>query len=155
MFQIFAHMFLFIGALGIIAWLESKDRNEINDLIGLYRENRFMAISLTIFMVSLIGMPLTTGFVGKFLLFLSAVNSGLVLLAVIGVVNSVISAFYFAKAISAMYTDKLGAYSLRVDRCTLLVVAVCVAVTILLGVYPQPVIQLANSAGSYLLSLGH
>ncbi len=151
-FQIFAHAFLFIGAMAIVAWLESKDRDDINGLIGLYRENRFAAIALTIFLLSFVGLPFTTGFVGKFLIFLSAVNNNLVWLALLGIVNSIISIFYYAKAITAMYTNKLGSYRLRLDSSTLAVVIVCLAITILIGVYPQPVIQLANAAAGHLFS---
>ncbi len=151
-FQIFAHAFLFIGAMSIIAWLESRDRNEINDLIGLYRENRFAAVSLTIFMLSLVGLPFTTGFFGKFLIFLSAVNSGLAWLAFIGIINSVISVFYYAKVLTAMYTGKLGSYSMNLDRPTLAVVILCLGVTLLFGAYPQPVAQLAEGAGGYLFA---
>lgn len=149
-FQIFAHMFLFIGAMGIIGWLESKNRNEISDLIGLYKENRFCALALSLFLLSLAGIPFTTGFIGKFLIFLSAVNSGLAWLAFLGVVNSVISIFYYAKVLTAMYTNKLGAYHVKLDNPTFAVVLVCIVITLLVGIYPQPMIQLANSAAFYL-----
>ncbi len=151
-FQIFAHAFLFIGAMAIVSWLESRGREDINGLLGLYKENRFAAIALTVFMLSFAGLPFTTGFVGKFLIFLSAVNNNLVWLAALGVVNSVISIFYYAKAITAIYTNKYGAYHLKLDIPTLAVVTVCLAVTIIIGVYPQPVIQLATGAGSALLA---
>ncbi len=79
----FAHAFLFIGVLGIIAWLEKNGRSGTDDLIGLYKENRFAAIALTVFLLSMIGLPFTTGFVGKFLVLLSAIGSGLLWLAVL------------------------------------------------------------------------
>ena len=152
LFQIFAHMFLFIGAMSIIAWLEGKDKNEMNDLIGLYKENRFCAVALTIFLISLIGVPLTTGFVGKFEIFLSAVQSGMTWLAILGIINSVISAFYYLKVISAVYTNKVGAFKAHIDRPTLIVIAFCLAVTLVFGIYPQPVIQAANGAAAYLMA---
>ncbi len=151
LFLIFAHVFLFIGAMSIIAWLESKGRTEVNDLIGLHKENRFVAFALTIFLVALVGVPLTTGFVGKFLIFLSAVNAGLAWLAVIGIGASVVSIFYYVKMISAMYTSKLSSYHIRPDTYTFTVVLICLAVTILFGLYPQPILQLTNGAATYLL----
>ncbi len=152
-FQIFAHTFMFIGAMSIVAWLENRDRNEISDMIGLYKENRLSAIALTIFMLAMVGMPFTTGFIGKFLIFLSAVNNGLVWLALFGIINSIISVFYYAKVMTAMYTNKLGAYYLKLDRPTLAVIVVCLAVTLVFGIYPQPVIQLVNGAAGYLLGI--
>jgi proton-translocating NADH-quinone oxidoreductase chain N len=153
-FQIFAHAFLFIGAMSIIAWLESRDRNEINDAIGLYKENRFAAISLSIFMLALVGLPFTTGFIGKFLIFLSAVNAGLVWLALLGIINSIISIFYYAKVMTAMYTTKLGSYHIKMDLSTTAVVAVCLAATLIFGIYPQPMVQATSGAAGYLLGAG-
>jgi NADH-quinone oxidoreductase subunit N len=152
MFQIFAHMFLFIGAMGIITWLERKGKGEISDLIGLYKENRVCALALSLFLLSLAGIPFTTGFMGKFLLFLSAVNAGLAWLALLGVVNSVISIFYYAKVLTAVYTDKLGTHHIKLDSPTLAVILVCVIITLLIGIYPQPMIQLVNGAAWYLFS---
>jgi NADH-quinone oxidoreductase subunit N len=152
LFQIFAHVFLFIGAMSIVAWLEGNGKDNISDLIGLYKENMFCAIALTIFLVGLLGVPFTTGFVGKFLLFLGAIKSGMAWLAIIGIINSAISAFYYIKVISAVYTNKVGAYRIRIGRSTLLVIGFCLAMTLVFGVYPQPVIQAANGAAAYLFS---
>lgn len=152
--QIFAHLFLFIGAMGVVAWLESKGRSDIDGVLGLYKDNRFMAVALSIFLLSMIGLPFTTGFVGKFLIFLSAVNGGLALLAILGIVNSVISVFYYAKVLTSIYTSKLGGYRMRVDAQTAIVVGACVVVTVLFGVYPQPMVQLASGAASYLFAAG-
>ncbi len=115
-FQIFSHMFIFIGMLGILAFLESKNRKEVNDIIGLSGENSLAAFALSLFMLSLIGLPLTTGFVGKFLLFLSAINAGLIWLAVIGIINTAISVFYYVKAIMAMYANKEGARHMSMPK---------------------------------------
>ncbi len=152
LFQIFAHAFIFIGVMSVVAWLEANGKSDVSDLIGLYKENRFCAIALTIFLIALLGVPLTTGFVGKFLLFLGAVESNMAWLAVVGIINSVISAFYYLKVMSAVYTNKVGAKKIRIDRATLFVVGFCLAVTILFGIYPQPVIQAANGAAAYLFA---
>lgn len=150
LFQIFAHTFLFIGMMGIVVWLESKGKNEINDLIGLYKENAFCAAALTVFLLSFVGVPLTTGFVGKFLLFLGAINSGVAWLAIIGIINSIISIFYYVKVVSAAYTNKFGAHYMHLEWSVFFVIAFCLAVTLVFGIYPQPIIQITNSAASYL-----
>jgi NADH-quinone oxidoreductase subunit N len=151
LFQIFSHMFIFIGMMGIVALLEKRNRTEIDELIGLNGENRYAAFAMSLFMLSLIGLPFTTGFIGKLLLFLSAVNAGLVWLAVIGIINSVISIFYYLKAIMAMYTEKDGGRPLKMNRTLAFAVFVCVVITIVLGVYPQPLISLATNAAGYML----
>ena len=153
LFQIFAHMFLFIGTLAIIAWLESRNRNNTDDVIGLHEDNKFAAFALSLMLLSMIGLPFTTGFVGKFLIFLSAVNAGLAWLAIIGIINSVISVFYYAKVIIAAYTSKAVPKKTSMDRYTMAVVIICVAVTLVFGIYPQPLIAFANGAASYLIAI--
>ncbi len=156
LFQVFAHAFLFIGVLGIIAWLEKSGRSGTDDLIGLYKENRFAAIALTVFLLSMVGLPFTTGFVGKFLIFLSAISSGMLWLAVIGVINSAIAVFFFARVLTSIYTDKLGARRVRLDAATAAVVMVCLVLTIVFGIYPQPIINMVGNGAAYLFGLtGH
>ncbi len=152
LFQVFAHAFLFIGIFAIVSWLESRNRNEIDDLIGLNQENRIAAGAAAIFMLSFIGMPFTTGFIGKFLLFLSAVNAGLVWLAVIGIINTAISIYYYARPIMAMYTVKENAKKAEMNAAVTAVVVICLAITLLFGLYPQPMIQMASNASSFLFS---
>ncbi len=148
--QIFAHMFLFIGALAIIAWLEKMQRQNIDDLIGLSSENKLAALAFTIFMLSMVGLPFTTGFVGKFFLFLSAATSGLAWLAILGIVNSVISIFYYAKPITAIFTNKYESKKLSIDHATLVVIMFCLILTVLFGIFPQPILSFAKSASLYL-----
>ncbi len=150
LFQIFSHMFLFIGVLAIIAWLESRNRTKIDDYIGLHEDNKFAALALSIMLFSMIGLPFTTGFVGKFLIFLSAVNANMVWLAVIGIINSVISVFYYAKIIIASYTSKAVPKKAGMDTQTKTVIAVCLIITVIFGILPQPVISIASSAGTFL-----
>ncbi len=149
-FQIFSHLFLFIGIMAVIAVLESRDRATIDDLIGLNGENRLMAFALAVFMLSLVGMPFTSGFVGKFLIFISAVNSGMAWLAIIGIANSVISILYYSRAIMAIYTERAGGRPVMIGSTVTAVIMVCLAATVLLGVYPAPLISLSNAAAAFL-----
>lgn len=152
-FQIFAHIFLFIGSLAIISWLEGKNKTTIDDLIGLNNENRLAAFGLSLFMLSFIGLPFTTGFVGKFLIFISAVNGKMFWLAALGIINTAISVFYYAKLMMAMYTSKSDAKSIIMSQNISTAVVICIILTVLFGIYPQPVTNIATSAASYLL--GH
>jgi len=149
-FQIIAHSFIFIGILAIIAWMESRNKSTVNDLVGLARENRLAAFALTLFMLALIGMPFTTGFVGKLLIFLSAVNAGLLWLAAIGILNSIISIYYYARPIMAIYSRDGHRKRVGMPAYAAMVVALCLLITVVFGVYPQPIISLVTAAASHL-----
>ncbi len=154
LFQIFAHTFIFIGIMAIVSVLEKKNRTEIDELIGLRGENRYAAFALSLFMLSLMGLPLTTGFFGKFLLFLGAINAGFAWLAFIGIINSVISIFYYIRAISAIYTEKEGGHHVHMEKTLAFTVLVCVVVTLIFGIYPQPVLSLVNNASAFMFRAG-
>ena len=153
LFQIFAHVFIFIGLLAIIATLERKNMTTIDSIAGLKDKNPFMAFAMVLFMLSLVGLPLTTGFVGKILIFLGAIYAGLAILAVLGVLNSMISLYYYLKIITSIYSKDTLKKHVNVDKYTLSVVVICLAVTILFGIFPQPILNMINSAATYLFSL--
>ena len=93
------------GAWAVVIALEKLDGKglEINDFAGLGRKRPMLAAAMTIFMLSLIGMPPTLGLVGKFYLFRTAIEGGFIGLAVIGVVTSLISAYYYLRVVVTMY----------------------------------------------------
>lgn len=153
LFQIFSHMFAFIGVMGVVAWLEQRKKNNIDDLVGLGGENKFIAFAMAFFMLAFVGLPLTTGFIGKFLLFTGAISSGLIWLALVGIINSVISIFYYAKPIMAAYTNKEGTKHVPVSKAVYVAIGLALIITILLGIYPQPMITLTNNAAGYLFSI--
>lgn len=148
--QIFAHAFLFIGVFAIVGWLETRNRVEIDDVIGLNKENRLAAFAMTLFLLSMAGLPFTTGFIGKLLLFVSAINGGFAWLALIGILNSVISIYYYARPIMAAYTMKDNAVHSRLRLPLEVTVIACVIITVALGLFPQPLIGLAQSAAAAL-----
>ena len=150
LFQLFAHSFLFIGALAVISWLESMGRSSIDDVIGLKDENKLATFALVLFLLSLIGMPFTTGFVGKFLLFLSAVQANLVWLAILGILNSIISIFYYAKVITASLTSKLNARKQPMPISVVLVLIACITITLLFGIFASPIVSFAEAAATSL-----
>ncbi|MGC8587175.1 MAG: NADH-quinone oxidoreductase subunit N [Candidatus Micrarchaeia archaeon] len=149
-FQIFAHMFAFIGIMAVVMLMEAKNRVEINDFIGLGSENPIAAFSLSIFLLSLLGMPFTMGFVGKFMLFSSAVYAKLWWLALLGIINTAISLYYYSRLIIAVYTGKAGTRRIRIGLPVAVVIIICLAVVLGLGIYPQPLVSLAQNAAAYL-----
>ncbi len=100
-----AYMFTNLGAFAVVMAIEREDGSggEIDDITGLAKTRPLMAMAMTVFMLSLTGVPLTAGFVGKFMIFASALQAGLFGLAVIGVLTSVVSAFYYVRVIVNMY----------------------------------------------------
>ena len=100
-----AYMFTNLGAFAVVMAIEKEDGSggNIDDITGLARSRPLMAMAMTIFMLSLTGIPLTAGFVGKVMVFASAVQAGLFGLAIVGVLTSVASAFYYMRVVVNMY----------------------------------------------------
>jgi len=97
-----------LGAFAVILCLrrDGKSVESIEDLSGLSKTNPLVALGMAIFMFSLAGIPPLAGFFGKYFMFMAAVRGGLVPLAIIGVLTSVITAFYYLKIIKTMYFDE-------------------------------------------------
>lgn len=94
-----------LGAWAVVIGMEKEDNQgtEINDLAGLGKRSPLTAAVMTVFMLSFTGIPLTLGFWGKFYLFRTAIEGGFVSLAVIGLLTSLVSAFYYLRVVVKMY----------------------------------------------------
>ncbi len=150
-FQIAAHTFMIIGTFAIVLWLESKNIKTIQDYNGLNYRNSFAAFALTIFMLSMIGVPPLVGFVGKFLLFTSIIQVGFILLTALAVINSFISVYYYAKVIMSMYSKRDKE---RMDATWSIntTIAICLGFVIVMGLFPQSLMSAsALASGSLLL----
>jgi NADH-quinone oxidoreductase subunit N len=143
-FYIFTYCFMNLGAfLVVIAIAEQHGGDEtIGAFKGLGRRAPLMAAVMTVFLVSLAGLPPLAGFVGKFYLFSALLNAGGSwnwAVAVVGVVNSVISLFYYARVMRAMYLEKSATTSPTTVRTLFGAASVALAVpTLILGVYWGP-----------------
>ncbi|MDE1871642.1 MAG: NADH-quinone oxidoreductase subunit N [Candidatus Micrarchaeota archaeon] len=151
-FYIIAHAFMIIGAFAIVMWLESNNIKTIDDYTALDSRNRFAAIALTIFMLSMAGIPPLIGFAGKFLLFSSAISGNLAILAAIGIINSFISIYYYARVMNAMYSRK-AEKALGMELYVAAVVVIALGIVIAFGAYPQPLIAIASRAASSLIGI--
>ena len=145
--QMTAHLFTIIGTFAIVVWLESFGLKSINDYFGLRYRNRYAAPILTILMLSMIGVPPLLGFYGKFLLFSSAIGAGLPILAVFGVISSVMLIYCYAKVINAMYAQKQHG-SIKTDAFAIGVALIAVMVIVVFGLYQQPLIATTTMASS-------
>lgn len=105
MFYLMSYTFMNVGAFGVVSYLGSNagEFQAISDLKGLGYRRPFAAFVMSVFMFSLAGLPPTAGFVGKFYLFSAAVKSGHIPLVVLGVINSMISLYYYLGVVVAMY----------------------------------------------------
>jgi len=125
---------------------------EIADYAGLASRRPFLAATVVIFMLSLAGVPPLAGFLGKFYLFNAAVQADLTWLAIIGVLNSVLSAFFYLRVIVVMYM-KEAEEPRPLSLSWRLGVAVALAAlgTLALGLWPSPLLSMAQQAIGALL----
>jgi NADH-quinone oxidoreductase subunit N len=140
-----------VGAFGVVLVLERGRRDEVVEIdgyAGLAARHPVLALVLTVCLLSLVGMPPTAGFVGKVYLFSAAVREGLIGLAVIAVLNSVVATYYYLRLIVAMYMREPDAAAARPALTPAAGVALAVTawLTLHLGVLPGPVLALAQRA---------
>ncbi|MCC7207222.1 MAG: NADH-quinone oxidoreductase subunit N [Anaerolineae bacterium] len=133
-----AYAFTNLGAFAVAVAVERDDATgtAVADFAGLGRSHPALAGAMTVFMLSLTGIPLTGGFVGKWFVFLSAVDAGLVALVLVGVLTSVISAFYYLRVIVTMWFN-VGEGIAHTQRPLMWAVGICTVITVALGVAPM------------------
>jgi len=145
-----AYTLMNMGAFAAIALMsEREDRPHlIEDLKGQGYHRPMAALTLTVCLFSLAGVPPFLGFTAKFMVFRAAVNEGFVLLAIIGVVNSLLSAFYYLRVIYALYMEPLPDPEPKLEPSLPIAAAATVAAlgVLVLGTYPGPVLEAAASA---------
>ena len=104
---------------------------------GLARKNPFIAFVLTVSMLSLAGIPLTAGFIGKFMMFSTALTQYHIILVILAVVNAVVGIFYYLRVIVAMYFKSAERNEVQSSPYFNFVLGLSAALTILAGVYPS------------------
>ncbi|HLE87188.1 MAG TPA: NADH-quinone oxidoreductase subunit N [Candidatus Brocadiaceae bacterium] len=148
LFYILAYIFMNIGAFAIVIVLSQKGDEfiQINDYAGLGYKRPLLAIAMTLFMLSMAGVPPMAGFVGKFYIFSAAMKSGYVGLAVIGVINSVISVYYYLRITVIMYMKEPTRDFSPLTISPLIVAAIVISVvgTLQLGIFPSKVMEIAQ-----------
>jgi NADH-quinone oxidoreductase subunit N len=157
MMYMLVYAFMNLGAFGFVILLESKGfaGEEIGDYAGLARRHPAAALGMLIFMLALAGIPPTAGFMGKLYLFAAAVEGGYVVLTVIAVIMSAVSLYYYFRIVVQMYLregteDDAAPAELLEDRWAEAMIALCVVVTLVIGIYPAPVVGWAKVAAGAL-----
>jgi len=138
-----------VGAFGCVLLMRRKGQlvEDVQDLRGLSRTHPRMALAMAIFMFSMAGIPPLAGFFGKMVVFLAVVEAGLIWLAVVGVLASVVAAYYYLRVVKVMYLDEVEA-PLDSDMAPemQLVLTVTSLVTLLYMLYPTPLFDAALRA---------
>jgi NADH:ubiquinone oxidoreductase subunit 2 (subunit N) len=130
----------------IMVMERSTGTTAIAEYAGLARRSPALALGMVVFMLSLIGFPSTAGFIGKFFVFAAAVNNNYLWLAIAGVINSAISVYYYFNIVRLMFFQQQEDATRAVAQTGLLqlVWVVSVALTFLIGLFPQPLIELVR-----------
>jgi NADH-quinone oxidoreductase subunit N len=148
LFYLFAYSFMNLGAFGVISILEDeKEGNlELNDYIGLSKSHPYLAGLLSLFLIALTGIPPLAGFFGKYYVFMSAVESDLVWLALVGVLSSIISAYFYLRPIVLMYfRESDEPINVEVNLPGMLAVLFSATVILLYGIFPNFLLDLIKS----------
>ncbi|MBQ89792.1 MAG: NADH-quinone oxidoreductase subunit N [Acidimicrobiaceae bacterium] len=155
LFYLLAYTLMNVGAFGVMGALEwDKEQGadqDLDSLAGVGYRKPFLGVMMGVFMFALTGFPPLAGFIGKYLVFAAAVDAGLTWLAIVGVLASVVSGYYYLRVLVVMWMkspDEAPANAQQpfpVGRATAAVVAVCALALLVLGVLPGHVIDVTTA----------
>jgi NADH-quinone oxidoreductase subunit N len=148
LFYLLGYAITNLGAWGVVVALENSEGGgvDIDDLAGLGAKRPVMAVAMALFMLSLTGVPPTVGFIGKFYVFRAALEANLIWLALVGVVTSLISAYYYLRVIVVMYMQ-VGEPVTRSEVWLNATIWLTALGTFVFGVMPAPLLSLSSQAG--------
>jgi NADH-quinone oxidoreductase subunit N len=154
MFYLAAYALMNVGAFAVVAHLCGKGEKHVSvdDFAGLATTQPLTAGLLTVFLLSMIGVPLTAGFFGKFYIFQAALQSHLVWLAILGLLNSAVAAYYYLRILVVMYMKEPGEFAISLEplgpgmRAALILPA---AGTFLLGIFPGLILSFAGKSAMF------
>jgi NADH-quinone oxidoreductase subunit N len=145
-----------MGAFAVISLARNHTGGEetaIANWVGMGRRHPLTAMVFSLFLLAFAGIPLTSGFIGKFAVFSAAAHGGQLILVLVGVIASAVTAFVYAKVVVWMYSDDVPAQPAMVYTPSWLTGATIVAAaaaTLTFGFMPQPLLDLADAAGAFL-----
>ncbi len=155
MFYLLAYGLTTVGTFAVVMLVRgpSGEAGHLSSWAGMGKRSPLLASVFALFLLALAGLPLTSGFTAKFGVFAAAIDSGAAGLVIVAVVASAISAFFYLKVIVLMFFTNPSADSPSVvvpSALTTTAIAVAVAATVLLGVFPQPLLDVASQSAGFL-----
>ena len=147
MFYLVAYSFMNFGAFAIVSFVEREDDKNLtlDDYVGLSRQQPLLAFLMSVFMFALAGVPPFAGFFGKYYVFFAAIKSHMTWLAIIGVLASLVSAYYYLRVVVLMYfRDGHADIASIPSRAALAVVVLCAVAVLVFGLFPSFIIQVAQ-----------
>jgi NADH-quinone oxidoreductase subunit N len=155
MFYLAAYAAMNLGAFAVVSHFANAGERYVTleDYEGLGRSSPLLAATLTIFLLSLIGIPMTGGFLAKFYVFSSSIQANLIWLTIIGVLNSGVGAYYYLRIIVMMYMRE-ARKEVPVTRVPIplgVALATCLAATLYLGLFPNSVLQYSQESAWQLV----
>jgi NADH-quinone oxidoreductase subunit N len=155
MFYTAAYAAMNLGAFAVVSHFANAGERYVTleDYEGLGRSSPLLAATLTIFLLSLIGIPMTGGFLAKFYVFSAAVKANLIWLTIIGVLNSGVGAYYYLRIIVVMYMreSRKDVPVIPVPFALRVALASCIAATLYLGIFPSRVLQYVQDSAQQLV----
>jgi len=152
-FYLFAYTIMNVGAFSLLMCMRRGDGfgEDLADFSGLGRRRPAVAAAMVLFLLSLAGIPPTIGFLGKLYIFIAAIRVGLYWLVLAGVVNVVISLFYYARIIVHMYMREQEVEVVDVRSAPLaLAIGSAAVATVVLGIFPQAVLSVIERSTNIL-----
>ncbi|MBI4874459.1 MAG: NADH-quinone oxidoreductase subunit N [Acidobacteria bacterium] len=151
MFYLASYAFMNVGAFAVVTHFARERERwvEVRDLAGLGARQPATAALMTIFLLSLIGVPLTAGFFGKFYIFKAALGANLIWLTILGLLNSAVAAYYYLRILVVMYMHEPGESTedlAPLSAGVWIAVWSSAAATLILGVYPSLILDFAGRA---------
>lgn len=156
LFYLLAYSFSTVGAFAIVGLIRNADGVEDATLAhwaGLGQRSPIVGVMFSMFLLAFAGIPLTSGFVSKLAVFKAAAQGGAVPLVIVGVVASGVAAYFYVRVIVSMFFTEATDDTPQVLAPGILskaAIAVCAAVTVVLGIFPQPLLNLADQAAQLL-----
>jgi NADH-quinone oxidoreductase subunit N len=149
-FYLVAYTMFNLGGFAVVSLLETRTgcKSEFSELAGLSKAHPCLAAVLALFMFALAGFPPTAGFFGKFYVFSAAVHSGFIWLAIIGVMNSFVSVYYYLRVIKTAYFDTVEGpvTAAVVEPAVILALAITAIGALGLGFFPQQLLEFSQVA---------
>ena len=165
-FYLLAYFAMTLGAFGVLGVLSSRhgDAQRLEDFRGLFYRRPVLASVLSIMLMSLAGLPLTAGFVGKFLIVWAGVGTGLWVLTILLVLNSAVSLYYYLRVVAVMFSRHEGSETYgegvspaenRINFAAGLTLAVLLVAVVVLGTYPSAALDLIQQLLAGPSALAH